>query len=61
MLCYNDKTYCASNCTNEKCRIRLTETVVKEADSFGVLISMGDFSKGCYDYKKGGGSASIYK
>jgi hypothetical protein len=51
MLCYKDKTYCVAACKNDRCTIRLTDQIRKEAESFGIPLSMADFSKGCYDYE----------
>lgn len=51
MLCYKDKTFCKSNCTNSECTRFIYPTLFKEAEAFGLGIAMSDFSGGCSGYE----------
>jgi len=52
MLCYKDKTFCHSDCTNTSCWRYLSEHDAERAEQLNLPISMSDFSTDCPDYKE---------
>jgi len=46
MLCYRDRTFCSSDCTNTACYRHL------RAKELNLLIAYSDFSPTCPDYKE---------
>jgi hypothetical protein len=52
MLCYKDRTFCSSDCTNRDCYRHLTPDDKNKAAEMDLLISWSDFSDTCPDYKE---------
>ena len=51
MLCYKDKTFCMSDCTNSECSRFVYPELQKEAENFGLGLALSDFSGRCDGYK----------
>jgi hypothetical protein len=56
MICYMDRTYCDSDCTNTSCSKRLTEEVKRDAvawwGSEDAPIATSDMTVECHDYQQ---------
>ena len=56
MICYKDKTFCGSDCTNQQCGRFFSELDKQKArrwwGSDDAPVAYSDFSKGCSDYVK---------
>lgn len=52
MICFKDKTFCKSDCTNSSCTRFIYPELFKEAEDSGFDVSCSDFSNNCKDYKK---------
>jgi len=52
MLCYRDRTFCSSDCTNTACYRYLSEKDAQRAKELNLLIAYSDFSQTCPDYKE---------
>jgi hypothetical protein len=50
MLCYRDRTYCSSDCTNAACDRFVSEEVTVKAQNFGLPLCLGDLSPRCKEY-----------
>lgn len=51
MICYKDRTFCASDCENEECFRFLSIEERDKAAKDGWLFSFSDFADVCPDYK----------
>ena len=51
MICYRDRTYCAADCANDQCGIRLTAEIIQAAYESCLPVSQDDFSGTCEIYK----------
>lgn len=51
-LCYKDKTFCNSDCTNTTCYRFMYKDLRKEAADFGLPLALADYSSYCKDYIK---------
>lgn len=57
-LCFKDRTFCSSNCKNDKCFRHWTDELHIQArkwwehDPDNVPVAFSDFSKICKDYMK---------
>lgn len=55
MICYQDRTFCTAECANDKCEIKLTPKVERDAVKWwgepGAPICQGDLSSGCSEYQ----------
>jgi len=51
MICYRDKTFCASDCENFDCRDMLSYSVVMGAEEAKLDICQGDLSANCKRYQ----------
>jgi len=52
MICYKDRTFCSSDCTNTSCWRYLSPQGEIRANKLNLPISMSDFSTDCADYKE---------
>ena len=52
MLCYKDRTFCSSDCTNRDCYRYLTPEDRNRAAEMDLPIAWSDFSDTCPDYKE---------
>ena len=52
MLCYRDRTYCASDCLNRECSRFVSKHVEMESKRLNLPLALSDFSKRCPDYQK---------
>jgi hypothetical protein len=52
MLCYKDRTFCYSDCTNTKCFRYFSEQDRSRVDQMDLPIALSDFSKDCEGYRK---------
>lgn len=50
MLCYKDKTYCGSDCTNMECYRYYDSGVAADAAQLGLPVALADYSKSCDAY-----------
>ena len=54
MICYKDITFCRNDCQNNKCKIRLTNQVMKDAAKWwrkkNAPIATADLRPECNDY-----------
>lgn len=53
MMCYKDRTFCASDCTNKDCFRFLPDEERNKAAAAGFLFSFADFSENCDAYVPG--------
>ncbi len=55
MICYQDKTYCIAECSNNECATKLTDSVKSDAKKWwggdDALIATSDFGTLCIDFK----------
>ena len=51
MLCYRDRSYCQSDCTNQECSRFISEAVVEGSERTGLPLATCDFSENCKEYK----------
>lgn len=56
MICYKDRTFCKSDCTQRSCYRYYDEEVAKDAEDFGLPVALSDFSNDCQWYKPEGNS-----
>lgn len=52
MLCYKDKTFCDSDCTNTECFRYYDSGVAEDAKNFGLPVALSDYTKVCPYYLK---------
>ena len=53
MISYRDRTFCYSDCVNEKCPRYESEEVSEGAQKAKLPIALSDFSENCDDYMPG--------
>lgn len=53
MLCYRDMTFCGNSkeCLTTDCPRYLSDDVIKEANVFGVPLSVGNFKSDCIRFR----------
>lgn len=53
MICYRDRTFCNSDCTNEECQRNYTkERHEQNINGVNLPVAMADFSKNCDRYQE---------
>ena len=50
MICYRDRSYCQSDCTNTDCPRFISEAVVEGSEKTGLPLAVSDFSETCEEY-----------
>lgn len=51
MICYRDKTYCCSNCSNAECDRFISDEVRKASQAVKLPLATTDFSAQCAGYQ----------
>lgn len=51
MICYRDRTYCASDCTDAACERNVTPATEAEASRAGLPIARADLAARCGGYR----------
>lgn len=51
MLCYKDRTFCASDCTDRDCYRHANPDDMKKAEALNLPVAWADFSATCTGYR----------
>jgi len=51
MMHYRDRTFCKAKCKSTTCNVKATKEIEKAAESFGLPLSVADYSGDCEKYE----------